>query len=205
MGPHVPRSYSLGGPIQQGLDNPPHLLDDGLVGNSVGSPIRASPSWVVGARASARCSWNETSRCAPPPIRPTNPSRGRRYWRPRPSRSSSDVVVMPHFLRVVSEQDRRRPPEEHVDLSHRRRQCLPRSDQERNAGPSPVVDLEPEGGERLRVRPRTHAFLAGVALVLPPDVLGGSTSGSSRRTSRRRSAIDVLPPEGDSIVTRART
>ena len=60
--------------------------------------------------------------------------------------------------------------EDDAHLRDGRRQRLARADEERHAGPAPVVDLESQGAERLRLRARRYAADIEVAAVLAADV-----------------------------------
>ena len=63
--------------------------------------------------------------------------------------------------------------EHQPDLGLGRRQVLARADEERDARPAPVVDVEAEGGVGLGRRVRGDAVGVEVAVVLPADVVGG--------------------------------
>ena len=77
--------------------------------------------------------------------------------------------------------------EEDVHLALRRLHRLAGSDQERDAGPTPVVDAEAQGGERLGVGSGPHAVFLRVPLVLPADVL--RRIGVGDRTEHVEAAI----------------
>ena len=74
------------------------------------------------------------------------------------------------------------------DLRRGRGQRLPGTHEDRDAGPPPVLDLEPESDERLRVGVRPHALDVLVAPVLTADARAGSPPAS--RGTRRASSRD---------------
>ena len=71
------------------------------------------------------------------------------------------------------EAEARRVLEDEADLGLRHRQALPRADEEGDARPAPVVDVEPERRVRLGRRVVGHALDRAVAVVLAPHVLRG--------------------------------
>ena len=87
------------------------------------------------------------------------------------------MVVVPHRPDAVGQHDRRRFPEPHVHLGGRDGQALAGSHEERHAGPPPVVDLQTEGHEGLRLGLRVDALDRAVAVVLTAHVLGRVRSG----------------------------
>ena len=102
--------------------------------------------------------------------------------------------------------DRMREPEpgrvleDEAELGLRDRQPLAGADEERNARPAPVVDLEAQGGVRLGGRVRRHAVDRQVAVVLAADVVRrvGFLDRAEERDLRvleRRGS----PPAGGSI------
>ena len=104
-------------------------------------------------------------------------------------------------FRVVvreAEPQLRRSFEHEPDLGLGRRQVLSRADEERNARPAPVVDVEAQGGVGLGRRVRGDAVGVEVALVLPADVVGGvgGSDGAEDRELRVLERLGVTPGGG---------
>ena len=84
-----------------------------------------------------------------------------------------------------------RAVEDEPDLGLGRRQVLPGADEEGNARPAPVVDVEPEGGVRLGRRVGGDAIGVEVALVLAAHVVRG-VGGLDRAEDRELRVLDRL-------------
>jgi hypothetical protein len=82
------------------------------------------------------------------------------------------------------------------DLGCCRRERLPGTDEDGDAGPAPVLDLEAKGDEGLGVGPWLDAFD-----VLVPDILAAHRD---LRIRRRHCPEHVLPPPGNCVVVARR-
>src|SRR4029077_15206389 len=73
---------------------------------------------------------------------------------------------------VHSEAELRRMPEDDPQLRLRYREPLAGANEERDARPPPVVDLQPQRGKGLRLRAGGDAVDVAIPVVLPADVMG---------------------------------
>jgi hypothetical protein len=83
----------------------------------------------------------------------------------------------------------RRPAEEYPHLGSAARQRLPGTDEERNSGPPPVVDVEPRRHESFRSRVRRYTGDPAVPVVLTAHTPRGVGVG------HRTEYLDLLVPE----------
>ena len=92
--------------------------------------------------------------------------------------------------------------EPHQDLGGRLGQALAGPDQERHAGPSPRIDVQPHRGERLDLRVGLDALLPAIADVLAAHHVVGLERADRRRTftfSSRMPSGELAP--GGSIAS----
>ena len=107
------------------------------------------------------------------------------HARTRPRPDAQHELVRLGTRRVPrDEAEPGRRVEDDANLRHRHGERLARADEERDAGPTPVVDLEPQRAERLRLRVRRDAFDVEVAAVLAAHVAARDPPRPSRRRRR---------------------
>ena len=157
----------------QRLHDAPRLLD-GVLAREVArvTAHRGVEEHLVGRRALAADARELHVELDRAQSRPVGVLRLHPHPRTGPRPDPQDELVRLGPRRVLrDEAEPRRRVEDDAHLGHGHGERLAGTDEERHAGPAPVVDLEPQRAERLRLRVRRDAVDVEVAAVLAADVL----------------------------------